>query len=121
MSSGSKSALPTLSFHENISKKPLKLLGSVVVNGKANQGFLIDLWNDFMEDMAFILETEEQATKRRRREAALTVFGRMSSQEQQGFRERGGVLPGEAEWLNPGSPEWHASFEHGSAGKKALE
>ena len=82
--------------------------------------FLREFWNGFKEDVVFILETKEEATKRRQQEAVLTVFGRMDPGEQQAFRGRGGVLPGEPEWLDPGSPEWHATFTSGGpAGRRA--
>lgn len=84
--------------------------------------FLRDLWDYWKQEIAFLLETKEQATKRRQRQAVLTVFGQMGAKEQQAFRQRGGVLPEESGWLDPGSPEWHASFESGGyPGKAAPE
>ena len=58
-------------------------------------------------------ETDNEAAARRDRLATLNVFGRMGRTEQQAFRQRGGVLPGEPDWLDPGSPEWQASFAPG--------
>jgi len=77
---------------------------------------LVQIAMTFLPDkVAERRETDNEAAARRDRLATLNVFGRMGRTEQQAFRQRGGVLPGEPDWLDPGSPEWQASFAPGEA------
>jgi|GEM_PF-4657258 len=55
-------------------------------------------------------EMKKESAKKRHERAVLNVAGRMSPQELQEFRQRGGCLPGEPGWLEPESPEWYAQF-----------
>ena len=86
------------------------MIGSLVFSVYAFAQFVITFLPDKTAEET---ETENEAFARRSRQATLNVFGRMSGTEQQAFRQRGGVLPGESGWADPWSLEQHASFVPG--------